>query len=49
MSTEQSSRPHLTLYRGLDDRGNYVWFPFVTKLELLTIFGVLDHSSYRAP
>jgi len=34
MSTEQSSRPHLTLYRGLDDRGNYVWFPFVTKLEL---------------
>ncbi|OZJ01456.1 hypothetical protein BZG36_05749, partial [Bifiguratus adelaidae] len=34
MSTEQSSRPHLTLYRGWEDRGCYVWSPFVTKLEL---------------
>ncbi|KAI9731246.1 MAG: hypothetical protein M1818_007871 [Claussenomyces sp. TS43310] len=34
MSTEQSSQPHLTLYRGFEDRGCYVWSPFVTKLEL---------------
>lgn len=34
MSTEQRSRPNLTLYRGLDNRGCYVWSPFVTKLEL---------------
>lgn len=34
MSTEQSSRPHLTLYRGWEDRGCYVWSPFVTKVEL---------------
>jgi len=34
MATQQSSRPHLTLYRGWEDRGCYVWSPFVTKLEL---------------
>jgi hypothetical protein len=34
MSTEQSPRPQLTLYRGWEDRGCYVWSPFVTKLEL---------------
>lgn len=34
MSTEHSSQPRLTLYRGWEDRGCYVWSPFVTKLEL---------------
>ena len=34
MSTEQVSRFDLTLYRGWDEPGCYVWSPFVTKLEL---------------
>lgn len=31
MST--NSHPTITLYRGFDDRGKYVWSPFVTKVE----------------
>lgn len=31
--TQPKSRPQLTLYRGWEDRGQYVWSPFVTKLE----------------
>lgn len=29
-----SPSPRATLYRGWDDPGNYVWSPFVTKVEL---------------
>jgi glutathione S-transferase len=31
MATKE--QPAITLYRGFDDRGKYVWSPFVTKLE----------------
>ncbi len=45
MSTEQSSQPNLTLYRGWADRGCYVWSPFVTKLELRLRLSKLPYTS----
>lgn len=36
-----SSPSKIVLFRGWDDPGNYVWSPFVTKVELrLRVAGV---------
>lgn len=34
MAAESTPQPEITLYRGWEDSGAYIWSPFVTKVEL---------------
>jgi len=45
MISESKSSPRLTLYRGWDSPGNYVWSPFVTKVEARFRFAGLSYRS----
>jgi hypothetical protein len=40
-----SGKSQLTLYRGFDDAGEYVWSPFVTKVEARLRFANLKYKS----
>ncbi len=45
MVSELKPSPKLTLYRGWDSPGAYVWSPFVTKVEARLRFAGLSYNS----
>jgi hypothetical protein len=49
-----STKPAITVYRGFPGSGNYIWSPFVTKLETRLRFAGLSYrtevgSKFKAP
>lgn len=54
MTSKSTTQPRITIYRGWEDPGKYVWSPFVTKLELRLRYGGLSYetkagSTFKAP
>ena len=45
MVSQLRAQPVITLYRGFQGSGAYVWSPFVTKLEARLRFGGLSYNS----
>jgi len=54
MTSISTTQPHITVYRGWKGSGNYVWSPFVTKLEFRLRYDGLSYdveagSTFKAP
>lgn len=45
MASDLKPQPSITVYRGFQDAGTYVWSPFVTKLEVRLRLGGLSYNT----